>query len=320
MTQHPPSIRRVGSCHRQRPVALHGFVRTLVGAVAALGLIASAHAAVNINQQGLTGAWANAATSGQGMVIELFPDLLSVGNGYIFGSWYTFDATAGGADHGRWYTYQAEVLEGSSQADVIIYRSTGGSFATLGGTTTTAVGTGTIAFDSCTSGTFSYAFEDGRRGTIPLGRLMMNAACESAVDPPPSINADFGLSGTWADMSTSAQGMVIEVNPRSANVFLGWYTYVAGGPRDASGQRWFTAQHPYTVGDRSIVLDIYQTTGGVFDQNASTQTVPVGSANLTYTSCTSADFDYTFTGGDLEGRSGTLHLSRVARAPTDCAF
>lgn len=223
ISQHPHSTRCPGARRWERPVAVHGFVRTWVGAFATVGLIASAHAAVNINQQGLTGAWANAATSGQGMVIELFPDLLSVGNGYIFGSWYTFDTTAGGADHGRWYTYQASVIEGTSQADVIIYRSTGGTFATLGGTTTTRVGSGTIAFDSCTSGTFTYVFEDGRSGTIPLGRLMMNAACEGAVDPPPPINRDFGLSGTWADMATSAQGMVIEVNPRNANVFLGWY-------------------------------------------------------------------------------------------------
>ena len=296
------------------------LLRTWVVAAAALVSSAGAQAAVNINQQGLTGAWANPATSGQGMVIEIFHDLVSVGNGYIFGTWYTFDTTPGGADHGRWYTYQAGVTEGASQADVVIYQSTGGSFDALGGATTTPVGTGTIAFDSCTSGTFTYTFDDGRQGTIPLGRLMANAACAGEIDPPPPIYADFGLSGTWADMSTTSQGMVIEVNPVSANVFLGWFTYVADGPRDVSGQRWFTAQHPYTVGERSLTLDIYQTTGGVFDQNAVTQTAPVGTANLTYTSCTSADFDYAFTAGDLEGRSGTLHLTRVAQAPADCAF
>lgn len=296
------------------------LVRVCLAVSVATGFSAGAQAAVNINQQGLTGAWANAATSGQGMVIELYPDLLSVGTGYVFGTWYTFDTTPGGADHGRWYTYQASVTDGASQANVTIYESTGGAFATLGGATTSPVGTGTIAFDSCTSGTFTYAFQDGRQGTIPLGRLMMNAACVSAVDPPPQINGDFGLSGSWADMSTTSQGMVIEVNPVSANVFLGWFTYVAGGPRDVTGQRWFTAQHPYTVGDRSFALDIYQTTGGVFDQNAFTQTAPVGTGNLKYTSCTSADFDYSFTAGDLEGRSGTLHLTRIARAPDDCAF
>jgi len=291
-----------------------------MAAVAAFGVSAAAQAAVNINQQGLTGAWANQATSGQGMVIELYPDLLSAGTGYVFGTWYTFDTTAGGADHGRWYTYQASVTDGASQADVIIYQSTGGTFDTLGGTTTVAVGTGTIAFDSCTTGSFAYAFEDGRHGTIPLGRIMMNSNCVAAIDPPPPINGDFGLSGAWADMSTSSQGMVIEVNPVSANVFLGWFTYVADGPRDVSGQRWFTAQHPYTVGDRSLTLDLYQTTGGAFDQDVVTQTVPVGTASLKYASCTSADFDYAFTAGDLEGRSGTLHLTRIARAPEDCVY
>jgi hypothetical protein len=288
--------------------------------VATFGFAASANAAININQQGLSGTWANPATSGQGMVIELYPDLISAGTGYVFGAWYTFDTTPGGADHGRWYTYQANVTEGASQAEVAIYQSIGGTFAALGGTSTTPIGTGRIAFDSCTSGTFTYAMQDGRTGTIPLTRLMFNIACEGAVDPPPPINGDFGLSGAWADMSTSSQGMVIEVNPLNANVFLGWFTFVADGPRDVSGQRWYTAQHPYTVGERSLVLDLYETTGGVFDQNAFTQTVAVGTATLKYTSCTSADFDYAFTGGDLEGRSGTLHLSRLARVPSICAF
>jgi len=305
---------------RDRHTTSRWLVRVCVAAAATSGFSSAAQAAVNINQQGLTGAWANPTTSGQGMVIELYHDLLSVGTGYIFGTWYTFDTTAGGADHGRWYTYQASVTEGASQADVMIYQSIGGTFATLGGATTTPIGTGTIAFDSCTSGTFTYAFEDGRRGTIPLSRIMMNAACVAAVDPPPQINGDFGLSGTWADMSTTSQGMVVEVNPGNANVFLGWFTYVAEGTRDVTGQRWFTAQHPYTVGERSFVLDIYQTTGGVFDQNAFTQTDPVGTANLKYTSCTSADFDYAFTAGDLEGHNGTLHLTRVSQAPVDCVF
>jgi hypothetical protein len=316
----PRSDQLYSSSDRDPCIGSRFLVRLVVAAVAAFGVSAGAHAAVNINQQGLTGAWANPATSGQGMVIELYQDLLSVGTGYVFGTWYTFDTTAGGADHGRWYTYQASVTEGASQADVIIYQSTGGTFAALGGATTKPIGTGTIAFDSCTSGTFTYLFEDGRHGTIPLDRLMTNSSCVGEIDPPPPIYGDFGLSGTWADMSTSSQGMVIEVNPLSANVFLGWFTYVADGPRDPSGQRWFTAQHPYTVGERSLVLDIYQTTGGVFDQDALTETAPVGTAILTYTSCTNADFDYTFTAGDLEGRTGTLHLTRVAQAPDDCVF
>jgi hypothetical protein len=314
---HPQSglLRRHAS-----PAASGWLVKSCVAISAAIAFEGGAYAAVNINQQGLTGAWANAATSGQGMVIELYPDLLSAGTGYIFGTWYTFDTTAGGADHNRWFTYQASVSEGASEAEVNIYQSIGGTFAALGGTATTPIGTGTISFDSCTTGSFTFAFDDGRAGTIPLGRIMRNAACVDAVDPPPSIDGDFGLSGAWADMSTSAQGMVIEVNAASSNVFLGWFTYSADGTSDVTGQRWFTAQHPYTPGERSMVLDVYQTTGGIFNKDAATSTVPVGTATLTYTSCMSADFDYAFTGGDLEGRSGTLHLSRIARMPPNCAF
>ena len=288
---------------------------------ASFGISAVAQAAVNINQHGLTGAWANPATEGQGMVIDLYPDLLATGNGYVFGAWYTYDTTSGGADHNRWYTYQADVTDGASSADVVIYRSTGGTFAANGGTTTVAVGTGTLAFGSCTSASFTYAFDDGRSGTIPLTRLMPDVECDDAVNPPPPIRNDFGLSGAWADTQTSAQGLLIEVNPNSANIFVGWFTYAAPGTvLDEQGQRWVTAQHPYVVGDRTFALDLYETTGGLFDHAGSAQTNLVGTATLTYNSCTSADFDYAFTAGDLQGRTGTLHLSRIAFVPATCAF
>ena len=309
------------SCHAITHPAARACARTAIILGVSFGFAASAHAAININQHGLPGTWANPATEGQGMIIDLYPDLLASGTGYVFGAWYTYDTVSGGEDHNRWYTYQADVTQGSSSADVIIYRSTGGTFAANGGTSTVRVGTGTIAFGSCTSASFTYAFDDGRSGTIPLSRLMQDVECDDAVDPPPPINNDFGLSGAWADPDTSAQGMVIEVNPNSANVFLGWFTYAAeGGALDAPGQRWFTAQHPYVVGDRTFALDLYETTGGVFDQAGAAQTSQVGTATLTYTSCSNADFDYAFTAGDLEGHSGTLHLSRIAFVPSTCSF
>jgi hypothetical protein len=309
------------SCNSARRARLLApwYLRVVVAVVASLGIAAGAHAAININQHGLTGTWANPETDGQGMIVELFPDLLGAGTGYVFGAWYTYDTTPGGSDHNRWYTYQASVSDGSSSADVVIYRSTGGTFVAAGGTTTEPVGTGTIAFASCTSGSFTYTLDDGRSGTIPLVRLMQNAEC---INPPPPLINDFGLSGSWADSTTSAQGMLIEVNPGDANIFLGWFTFAAapGDTRDAVDQRWFTAQSPYTVGDRSFALDLYETTGGTFDQAGIVQTKLVGTAQLTFSSCEDADFEYAFTNGELQGRSGILHLSRIAFVPSTCSF
>ena len=66
--------------HRDPRAASRRLARICLSTAVAFGLGAGAQAAVNINQQGLTGAWANAATSGQGMVLELYPDLLSAGD------------------------------------------------------------------------------------------------------------------------------------------------------------------------------------------------------------------------------------------------
>ena len=136
---------------------------------------------------------------------------------------------------------------------------------------------------------------------------------------PPS---DFGLSGTWYNPATSGQGMLIEVNPGDSAAFIGWYTYAAdGASAGAAGQRWFSAQAPYTAGAASIDLTIYASTGGTFDSSAGTvHTDAVGTATLTYTSCNDAELAYMFTAGELNGRHGTIPLSRLGATPASCSF
>ncbi len=51
-------------------------------------------AALDLNQHGLTGSWYDAATSGQGVEVEVFPDLSAPGTGFAQVSWFTYD-TAG---------------------------------------------------------------------------------------------------------------------------------------------------------------------------------------------------------------------------------
>jgi hypothetical protein len=139
-------------------------------------------------------------------------------------------------------------------------------------------------------------------------------ATAKATDP------DFALSGNWYDPTTSGQGLVAEVNPASAALFVTWYTYAAAGQAAAAaGQRWFTAQSAYTAGTRSEALTLYETTGGVFNAGApAPQTTAVGTATLTFASCASATFNYNFTTGSNAGHSGTIGLSRVGRTPPGC--
>ena len=275
---------------------------------------------VNINQEGLTGTWFNPATNGQGMQFTVSPDDTTPGVGTLFGTWYTFDTTAGDETSQRWYTIQAPLTTAAQSVDFPIYQNTGGNFDAPPATSAVQVGSGSLSFDSCTSGTFTYSFDDGRTGTIPLTRIMPNVNCVET-GTPTIASSDFGFSGTYYDPATAGQGILVEVNPQNAYTFFGWYTYaLAGATSGVSGQRWITAQAPYTVGSNVIDLTLYDTTGGTFDSDATTvSTMPIGTATLTFTSCTTATLDYSITDGELAGQSDTIPLSRLGSTPASCS-
>jgi hypothetical protein len=123
----------------------------------------------------LSGNWfGGAATSGQGFTVEVNPN-----SGALFAAWYTYmpNGTATGAAGQRWYTAQAAFTPGMRSMPVTIYETTGGVFdiPTPPGQKTVPVGTGTMAFQSCSAATFSYNFtggsSSGLSGTIPLSRV-----------------------------------------------------------------------------------------------------------------------------------------------------
>ena len=278
--------------------------------------IALGYLSPNRNQHGFAGSWYEAATSGQGFEVEVYPS-----SGSMFVSWFTYDATAGGADHQRWYTALGRVVAGQPIVPLTIYQNTGGSFDAPPITNAQPVGTATLYFDSCVSGSFSYSFSDatGRMGSIPLTRLTQNMTC--SFESPYPTNSDFALSGNWFEAATSGQGFTVEVNPNSSTLFLAWYTYMPSGTTaGVVGQRWYTAQGPFTAGTRSIPVTIYQTTGGIFDTPTppGQSSVVVGNGTMTFQSCTAATFSYNFTGGTSSGLSGTIPLVRVGPAPPGC--
>ena len=279
----------------------------------------------DLNQHGLTGSWFESATSGQGIEIEVFPNLTGPGVSLVQGAWFTFDsAPAGGVDRERWYTFNGPGQSGGANVPVTIFQNVGGNFNATPVTQATQVGTGTLTFADCSNATLSYAFTDGtgRTGSIALTRLTPNVTC--TVGTAPATNADFALSGNWFDVSTAGQGFVFDVNPASPAVFLTWYTYApAGQMLGAAGQRWFVGLlKPYTVGSRSVTLPLFETTGGVFDQATlpAPASVQVGTATVTFASCTSAQVSFNFTSGSSAGRSGAISLGRVGPVPPGCAF
>ncbi|HEV7490096.1 MAG TPA: hypothetical protein VGO25_04780 [Rhodanobacteraceae bacterium] len=287
----------------------------------AFGPTGTVLSSVNVNQEGLSGTWYNPATSGQGMQFAISPDDSNPGEGSLFGAWYTYDVTSGGTDSQRWYSVQSSITGDEQSASVTIFQNTGGNFDAPPVTSAVAVGTGTLSFDSCVSGSFSYALDDGRSGTIPLQRLLPNVDCVDT-GTPTNPASDFGLSGSWYEATTSGQGMLIEINPGDATAFIGWYTYAASGASNgAAGQRWFSAQSDYAAGSNTASLIVYASTGGIFNSSAGVvSTDPVGTATLTFTSCNDATFDYTFTAGELSGTSGSIALTRLGTTPAACSF
>jgi hypothetical protein len=277
----------------------------------------------DLNQHGLTGSWFEPATNGQGVELEVYPNLAAPGTSTIQGAWFTYDVPpTGGADHDRWYTFSGNGQSGMTSVPITIYRNVGGNFNALPITAAAVVGSGTLSFTDCSNGTLAYAFSDGsgRTGSIALTRLTPNVTC--TVGTTPGINTDFDYSGNWFDATTSGQGFVFDVNPLAPVFFLTWYTYApAGQAAGAAGQRWFTGQSStFGAGARTVALTLFETTGGAFDQ-ASTPppaTVAVGTATVTLASCGSAQMQFNFTGGSSAGKAGTIALSRVGPTPPGC--
>ncbi|HUL55598.1 MAG TPA: intradiol ring-cleavage dioxygenase [Usitatibacter sp.] len=291
-----------------------GYAVTLQAGISASGT------SPDIDQQGLTGMWYEPASSGQGLALEVYPDLRGNGVGFLQGGWFTFDvAPAGGAEKQRWYTFSGTIAAGGATATLPLYVNTGGNFNASPITTGQVAGSVTIDFSSCTEGAFAYTFSDGRSGAIPLTRLTPNVTCSTTTARP--TNADFALSGNWYQPSTSGQGFIIEVNPAAPVVFFAWYTYaVNGSSLGAAGQRWFTGQGAYSSGQRTMTAILYETTGGVFDTDtpSSQSSAAVGSATLAFSSCEAATLTYAFTSGSNAGQAGTIPLGRVAATPAGC--
>jgi hypothetical protein len=303
---------------------------------ASVYIASDATTAFDLNRYGLTGSWFQPLTAGQGSEIEVYPDLIAPGTGFMQGAMFTYDYKApDGPSSQRWYTFSGDVKSGQPSATLTIYQNVGGNFNAP--PVTTAMPAGTIDFSAtdCTHATMKYTFTDGsmRSGTIPMGRLLPNVTCSSTGQEAPS--ADFAYSGNWFDKTTSGQGIVVEVNPKmpvtqgqavtavttGGFVFFAWYTYAPNGQSlGEAGQRWYTGQAPYTPGARTLPMTLYESTGGLFD--SATPAVPppvaVGTATATFTSCSALNFAFNFTGGSSGGTQGTINMTRVGPTPSGC--
>lgn len=286
-------------------------------------LLNCAHALANstaplipLSNSGLSGTWYEPRTSGQGLLLNVYPSI-----GTAWAGWFTYDTVDTGPNGRRWYTLQnATPFNGSAtQTTMTIYRTTGSKFDALPASTTVAVGTATLSFNSCQSGKLSYNFNDGRTGVIPLSRL----------DAPfcnTNPSGDVSYTGLWQRSGLNGQGLFFRIMPSDQKFVGGWFTFTTAGGTTAAGQDWYTLDNgspglgrpPGTAWNgtsNSASFGIYATAGGRFNQATPVPTTNlVGSGSIQFNSCTTATLTYSFS----DGRSGSIPLNRVGPAPGPC--
>jgi len=135
---------------------------------------------------GINDAWYSPATSGQGFLITVFPEIKQ-----MFLAWFTFDtdrppgnvsAILGDPGH-RWLTAQGPY--DGTMANLTIYLTEGGVFnAAQPAATSNPAGEGTltIEFADCSEGLVSYEIKSlGISGVIPIQRVSLDniALCET---------------------------------------------------------------------------------------------------------------------------------------------
>jgi hypothetical protein len=246
---------------------------------------------------GYAGAWFNPDTSGQGQFIDVEPETQ-----FMFISWFTFtDAASDHPFEQRWFTAQGNYS--GNTADLVLFETLGGQFDDSQMVTTTPVGKVTLRFSDCDHGQMAYSFdEEELQGQFPLIRVISgsgNVCEELSGNTTQAVDINAGMDGAWFDPNTSGQGYFIDAHPDPAGgntIFVSWFTY---GDETASGQRWLTAQGSFE--DSIAEIDIFETTGGSFDEPQPISTTKVGTMIIDFTDCSNAFLTYSLPADPAEG-------------------
>jgi hypothetical protein len=278
----------------------------------------STDAAFAINA-GLSDAWYNPQTAGQGFFIIVFEELES-----IFLSWFTYDTEASGEDaqfgdagH-RWLTAFGKYSNNSATLEVV--STSNGVFDTATSVEQEVVGTISLTFDDCESGQVDYDLSTiGLEGQIPIERIVSDLvpACEGSAPAGGNAGNGFqvnrGLNDAWYQPATDGQGFFIITWPEIERMFLSWFTYETELPAENtatlgdSGQRWVTALGPYS--GNTAELDITVTSGGLFDDPTTVTNTPGGTITVEFEDCTAGTVSYDI---DAIDRQGDIAIQRIA--------
>jgi hypothetical protein len=256
---------------------------------------------------GHSGAWFNPETSGQGQLIDIEP-----ASQFMFLAWFTY--TEDGSENPNqqhWFTAQG--IYSGSEAVLPVYETLGGQFDDPAEVDSPVlVGSIKLTFESCTSGQANYSIDSwGVTGSFPLSRVIpgsenvcLTSAGAASTEP---LNQNDVWDGAWYNEDTSGQGFLIDSLSNSAGddfIFVAWFTY---GDTNASGQRWLTAQGPLTGNQAEIT--VYEISGGSFDDPTPVNPPEeIGTMNIEFTGCNTAQLSYDLTD---EGLSGNMDIIRL---------
>jgi len=154
---------------------------------------------------------------------------------------------------------------------------------------------------------------DGSLNDIPIRKIALES-----VEVGNDFEINYGLAGSWYNPNTDGQGFVFDfaVSTVRFDALVYWFTYddiAADDQTELMGfgtkqSRWFTAIGP--VQGNTVVMPIYRTAHGVFDDSAAVTSDVVGSMELEFFSCFEALLTYDFT--VPENKSGSIPLQRIA--------
>jgi hypothetical protein len=126
------------------------------------------------------------------------------------------------------------------------------------------------------------------------------------------VDINAGMDGAWFDPDTSGQGFFIDAHPQPEGgnfIFVAWFTY---GDETASGLRWLTAQGGFEGSTAEI--DVYETTGGSFDDPEPVDTIKAGTMSLDFTDCSNALLTYSLPEENAEGDMAVIRVVPGAQA------
>jgi hypothetical protein len=152
-------------------------------------------------------------------------------------------------------------------------------------------------------GMMSYSFGGEEvDGEFPLVRVIPGSdnVCEGlSGNNTEAVDINAGMDGAWFDTNTPGQGYFIDAHPDPEGgnlIFVSWFTY---GNETASGQRWLTAQGGFE--GLMAEIDVFETTGGSFDDPEPISTTKVGTMSLDFTDCSNAQLSYSLPADPAEG-------------------